>query len=316
MEISSSAISCHECGARLHRERPRSREGLLLQVGGWEKITHVPKRCHNAECGRKCRTIWYNYIQVATGRYWLCNDDPPAYFFITPTVGFSLDWLRQFHCRLAYQHCSFMSEAKVHLRIAYSKGIVNLVPVRSADYMARVWVLWRVLARVHQNAVQSSKDPVEAVREIDFAATVPRVLREVAPWYHPSMALLRVQQFHAGEKDATLLVMDGNQKLRRRVRGYPYCEHIVSEPLGLGMWRCCSKGPLQRPGKRRRPSIHIDGAIEEAAQEQQQRPKIARCSCHAARPQSAGLRASTYDIVAHRQKRGLIRDVFGVLINK
>eukprot|EP00959_Pyramimonas_sp_CCMP1952_P444203 9300172-Pyramimonas_sp.AAC.1 len=88
------------------------------------------------------------------------------------------------------------------------------------------------------------------------------MLRGIAPWYHRAMEAQRARQFHAGEKDATLLVMDGNQKLRRRVCGYPYCEHVHSKSLGLGMWRCCSETPAQQPGKRKRSGTHGGDAVE------------------------------------------------------
>ena len=51
-------------------------------------------------------------------------------------------------------------------------------------------------------------------------------------------------QFHAGEKDHTLLVLDGNQKVRRRVCGHPYCSRAHTQPLGLGS---SSNGELQDP---------------------------------------------------------------------
>ena len=128
-------------------------------------------------------------------------------------------------------------------------GVAHFVPTRSDEHMTKVWIMRRVLVRAHARAVQSSANPVESIVSIDLALPAPEILRGIAPWYHRAMEVQRASQFHAGEKDATLLVMDGKQKLRRRVCAYPCCEHLHSKSLGLGVWRCCSETPAQRPGK-------------------------------------------------------------------
>ena len=197
-------------------------------------------------------------------------------------------------------------------------GVARLVPTWSDDYVAKAWILWRVLVRVHARAVQSGADPVESVGSIDLALPATDILRGIAPWYHRAMEAQRARQFHAGEKDATLLVMDGNQKLRRRVCGYPYCERVHSQSLGLGMWRCCSETPAQQPGKRKRssargsdaaeggePPAHDGDAIEDGEPLLKARRQLARCPAHSSASGPPGPRASSCDIISHRQKSAL-----------
>ncbi|CAK0894399.1 unnamed protein product [Prorocentrum cordatum] len=310
------AAGCFPLASAPGRLRGR---GILLLVGGWKKIVHFPKRCHNVRCGRKYRAVWCNYIQIGTSRHWHCHDGDPLYFFFNSTIGFSSEWLRQFHCRLAYQHVSFMSEAQTHLRTARMRGVASLVPTRSDDYMAKVWILWRALVRAHARAVQSGADPVDSVGSIDLAVPAPGILRGIGPWYHGAMEAQRARQFHAGEKDATLLVMDGNQKLRRRVCGYPYCERVHSKSLGLGMWRCCSETPAQQPGKTKRsgargsdaaeggepPPPHGGDAVKDGEPLLKARRQVARCPAHASATGLPGPRARSYDILSHRQKSAL-----------
>ena len=236
----SFSASCSACSAALHREPARSCEGLFLQVGGWKKIAHVPNRCHNARCSRKYRPVWYNFIQIGTSRHWHCYDDKPHHGFflrLAPAIpsNMSVSCPRP-KCTLGQRVC----------------GVAHFVPTRSDEHMTKVWIMRRVLVRAHARAVQSSANPVESIVSIDLALPAPEILRGIAPWYHRAMEVQRARQFHAGEKDATLLVMDGKQKLRRRVCAYPCCEHLHSKSLGLGVWRCCSETPAQRPGKRAR----------------------------------------------------------------
>ena len=67
-----------------------------------------------------------------------------------------------------------------------------------------------MVIRVRDHAIGAGSCPVPALRSIDIAAPIAETLAGISAWYALAMARAGVAQCDAGEKDQTLLVLDGN----------------------------------------------------------------------------------------------------------
>jgi len=84
LSIARPDTRCPSCTGPLHPERASTVEASVLEVTGWKRIAHVPKRCRKENCPLSGKRWWYNYIATSASTHvwhW-----PPAhelmYFFI------------------------------------------------------------------------------------------------------------------------------------------------------------------------------------------------------------------------------------------
>lgn len=136
--------ACPSCGGALSEKR--SVQASLLDTGGWEPVKHHILRCRNRSCVNRNRSVGYNYINAGDEKVAALNflwdvDDEMAFFFVHPSWGVTVSWLRQFSRRACWQWASFKSEAQVHSRTADK----TVVPSRSDLKLQRSWCLWRVV---------------------------------------------------------------------------------------------------------------------------------------------------------------------------
>ena len=213
------------CGAPL-----QDGKGLLarlLMLDRWFSVTHIPKHCAALACATRNKNKWLNItVDIVSGKkethwYWSCSSEL-QYFFVSPELSCSTAWLRQFHARQRFQHASSRGEADVFQVAALRDG--DPVPKDARTAIQRT----TSLERIHRGALKQpfsiARSPVEMVAD-------------VLPWYRAMMLQQRVAAARAASGDGGVktVVMDGNQKITRRICGCPCAEVLDSEELGLSI---------------------------------------------------------------------------------
>ena len=214
---------CPHCDGPMRLQEREAVNASVLCVGGWEVRRHVPLRCEKRGCLRK--RVWYNYISESTSNHvWHWRDhDRLEYLFLANTWGVSAQWLRQFTQRLAHQHASFDSEAKVHGEAARRAGRAEVVPFRADLKLQKAWIAWRVIVRLFEHA--------NGQRGLNLLKTSPDMLKSIWSWYPDHMFYRRVQRFTEKGNSIKTVVIDGNAKLARRICGRAVAELMHCAPL-------------------------------------------------------------------------------------
>ena len=150
MEEVACPEPCCFCGFPLQRKR--SITATVLDVTGWRPVHHVVQRCGNRDCPRWRREVGYNFCQEGTMRcrrwfFQWSGATPMAFWFISGQCGFTVKYLRQLSRRLALQHLSFESEARVHCEEAHLDGLADMIPAKAPQKIMRGWILWRLVPR-------------------------------------------------------------------------------------------------------------------------------------------------------------------------
>ncbi|CAK0879149.1 unnamed protein product [Prorocentrum cordatum] len=150
--------------------------------------------------------------------------------FLDNTWGVSAQCLRQFAQRLAFQHASFDSEAKVYRELA------EVVPFRADLKLQRAW------------------------GELNLLKTSPDMIKTIWSWYPEHMFSRRGQGLTDSGRSINTLVIDGNAKLARRICGRAVAELMYPPSLERHTATQCSC----KPGfKLKRCSKHLARALTE-----------------------------------------------------
>ena len=209
----------------------------ILTLGGWELRQHAPLRCMCRGCEMHGKRVWYNYVSDTKEKHmWRWDpSDKMDYFFVTNSWGVSTAWLRQFTERLARQHVSFQSEAVVHEREAGRVGDLDRVPNRADLKLEKAWVAWRVVVRAYQHRLD--------LGGLNLALPTTGLLEEIWTWYPDFMYQERLRGLAENGITPSVVVIDGNAKLARRICGRDVAELMQCSPLGKYTATQCSEKP-------------------------------------------------------------------------
>ena len=233
------------CGAPL-----RDGTGLLarvLMLDRWHILTHMPKYCAKHLCARHNTSQWCNITvcvvnsKKETHWHWPGTSEL-EYFFVSPELGCSTAWLRQFHARQHLQFASSRGEADVFVIAALREGAVDAIPKDARSVIQRLWMAWRLMIRVHDEFGTDAEGRLK--QPFDIARPHEEMVADVLPWYRPMMRARRVAAARAASGgEVKTIAMDGNQKITRRICGRPCAQVLNSPELGLSIATKCGDCP-------------------------------------------------------------------------
>ena len=105
------------------------------------------------------KRIWHNFIAKDRQEHmwaWPPGAELP-FFFLWSGWGVSARWLRQMSRRLVHHFASFQGEASVHRAEAAYQGDLAVAPNRADLKMLRSWIIWRVVVRMVERALESER---------------------------------------------------------------------------------------------------------------------------------------------------------------
>ena len=245
--------SCPRCSGKLSEYMQEATEAIVLDVGGWVKMLHVPVRCRrNRSCVWHSKRIWHNFAAVSKVQHeWAWPaDEKMAVFFMWQGWGVTTAWLRQMSRRLVHHFASFSGEAAVHASEATHLGDVAPPPFRADLKLMQAWIVWRALLRVEERAeVIGQRSSVNLIQDTES------MLDDMWCWYPEFMLSKRVSMCREAGEDLSKVVVDGNQKLCRRVCGRPVAELTECKPLGLFTATPCSCTPAFKQRRCQKHSV-------------------------------------------------------------
>lgn len=252
-EVSYPGV-CPACGEEVAQKPDEAVKGLVLDVGGWVEVWHVPKRCRRGECNLAEKRIFHNYVADGkTDHLWIWpNGKKLPYFFLYARWGVSAAWLRQMSRRLVTHFASFRGEAKTHRAEAKDMGLLHCIPDKAHLKLFRAWLVWRLIRRVGEYEVVPN---VKAwlSRRLNIIAPVRELLDQVWSWYPGVMLDRRIAQSRSLGENLSKQIVDGNLKLSSRVCGRPVAELLECREVGMFTATPCSCTPLF---KKRRCAKH------------------------------------------------------------
>jgi hypothetical protein len=152
--------------------------------------------------------IWANFVSKGKGHFELhCLDNQlPSTFMLSPKFGVTKAWYDQFSHRLLYQYTSFWGEAKTHLS---TRNAPSLSESRLKNYLCKAWVVMRWLERAWERG--------QKCITLRLDLKVEEILAEGFSYYYMAMRRRRAQLAKDLNLDVSVMVVDGHQKLTRRV---------------------------------------------------------------------------------------------------
>eukprot|EP00974_Lingulodinium_polyedra_P039625 3801533-Lingulodinium_polyedra.AAC.1 len=123
-QVCSPNPNCRACGFPVAARRADSVAASVLDVGGWLKLAHMPRRCRRQGCSLQDKRVWYNFVVLdeRTHEWSWDNANELKYFFLSANFGVTTAWLRQYTQRAALQHVTWAAEERVHRRAAIRVG--------------------------------------------------------------------------------------------------------------------------------------------------------------------------------------------------
>ena len=165
---------CLDCGGAVLPHNTHIVQAVVLDVGGWVPVTHIPLRCRR-QCAWADKHIWHNFVSMESNKLifqWPVTEEM-EYVFLMPQRGGTTAWLRQFSQRLLHHFASCRGEAAVHLEAARRSGNVHLVPNHSHIKLQVAWCMWRLVrtlvASSTVNAPVHVRSDVGAALGVDVA---------------------------------------------------------------------------------------------------------------------------------------------------
>lgn len=232
---------CPKCSGKLFPYMQEATEATVLDAGGWVKMLHVPVRCRrNKYCAWHGQRVWHNFAALSKGQHeWAWpHDEEMHVFFMWQGWGVTTAWLRQMSRRLVHHFASFCGEAAVHAGEASYLDDITPPPARADLKLMRAWVVWRALLRMEERA-EALGQPCS----LNLIQNSEAMLGDMWCWYPDFMLQKRVSLCRQAGEDLSKVVVDGNQKLCRRVCGRPVAELTECKPLGLFTATPCSCTP-------------------------------------------------------------------------
>ena len=228
---------CYGCGSVCQPRLDKAVGATVLGVGGLHTRRHIPIRCRSASCRWRDKHQWHNFGSLDRGCYEWQGSRPEdvEHVMLTPTFGVTWEWYSQFNRRLLRHYSSFWGEAHVHV----PAGAERLMsPDRLQVNIRNAWFKITLLRRRFDMGLVTSM-------RLDTPASV--LIEEFFVAYDTHMQSRRVAQLSSMGSLAELarvVVVDGNQKLTRRV-----CAELCAGParsvpdLGLRCLLPCSQKP-------------------------------------------------------------------------
>ena len=228
----------------------------VLRPTGWDRVVHQPVRCRNPRCERVDKYIWHNYVAMGgRSRLWTWPDEELEYFFVCASWGVTTAWLRQMSQRIVHHFASFAGEAAVHKEEARRNGHLTAVPPKAAKKLLHAWLFWRLVVRVHDHSADVA--PTQPAPPIDLYGSPGPALAAALPWYAPFMLQRRLRHLEQGGQDPSILVIDGNCKLSRRICGRDCADFMAHSGLNAQTVVRCGRTPVC---KGQRCAFHAAGA--------------------------------------------------------
>ena len=207
--VQHAGTTCPECRKQLSCFPQRSVQAWVLGTGGFERRRHFPKRCRRMNCPVRGKTLWANFITTRSAGcdFYYKHFALPEVFMLTPKFGVTKAWYQQFSRRLLLHYASFWGEAHVHAGML-QQGTRVMHPVNLKRMVAKAWFVMRMLERAWsrgQTEITFNLKETEAIMVSSFR------------YYYSGMRQRRAQKAQECDLDVATVVLDGHQKLTRRV---------------------------------------------------------------------------------------------------
>ena len=236
---------CPGCSKPVYPYSQVAVTAAVLDTGGWKQMLHIPVRCRDTgACPWGGKRIWHNFISESkTEHFWTWpTEQELGVFFLWSDWGVTTAWLRQMARRVVHHFASFAGEAAVHRAEAAFTGSAGMVPAKAGAKLFRAWIVWRAIIRMEEHGL-ALESVYPGPRGANLLEDLEVLLDGIWEWYPEHMLAKRVACCRAAGADLSKLVVDGNQKLCRRVCGRPVAEISESKALGMCTVTPCSCKP-------------------------------------------------------------------------